>query len=138
MSETITPLRRSLSVVLLVLFGLAPSAEAQTAPSAPATQGAAAPVTEPDATKAIGLLRAELIDAFNGVTAYLRSPAQGAWTAPDGRLERDVMVMVEVLTDTFDRPWWRAYAEMLARRFDQEEIHIRALPAETPRGVEPV
>jgi uncharacterized protein (TIGR02246 family) len=65
MSETITPLRRSLSVVLLVLFGLAPSAEAQTAPSAPATQGAAAPVTEPDATKAIGLLRAELIDAFN-------------------------------------------------------------------------
>ena len=78
------------------------------------------------------LTRAELLDAFDGVTAYLRSPAQGAWTAPDGAVERDEVVMVEVLTDAFDRAWWRAYAARLARRFDQEEIHVRALVAETP------
>jgi hypothetical protein len=40
--------------------------------------------------------------------------------------------MVEVLVDRFDRAWWRAYADRLAARFEQEEIHIRALLAETP------
>jgi hypothetical protein len=75
--------------------------------------------------------RAELVEAFDGVTAYLRSPALGAWIAPDGRVERDEIVMVEVLTETFDRNWWRAYAEKLADRFVQDTVHIRALPAET-------
>jgi len=42
------------------------------------------------------------------------------------------MVMVEVLTETFDRAWWRHYARTLAERFAQEEIHIRALTVETP------
>jgi hypothetical protein len=76
--------------------------------------------------------RAELVEAFEGVTAYLRSPAQGAWTAPDGHVEQDEMVMVEVLVDHFDREWWRAYAVILAARFQQESIHIRTLPAEMP------
>ena len=76
--------------------------------------------------------RAELVAKFDGVTAYLRSPAQGAWVAPDGRVERDEIVMVEVLTQTFDRSWWRVYAATLADRFQQDTIHIRALPAETP------
>ena len=75
--------------------------------------------------------RAELVKAFDGVTAYLRSPAQGAWMAPDGGVERDEMVMVEVLAGTFDRGWWRTYTEELTKRFLQEQIHIRALPAET-------
>jgi hypothetical protein len=78
------------------------------------------------------LTRAELVEAFDGVTAYLRSPAVGAWTAPDGRVERDDVVMVEVLAEDFDRAWWRAYADRLARRFDQEAIHVRALAAATP------
>jgi hypothetical protein len=30
--------------------------------------------------------------------------------------------MVEVLTDTFDRAWWRTYAGTLARRSRQEAI----------------
>jgi hypothetical protein len=81
--------------------------------------------------------RAELVDAFEGVTAYLRAPAQGAWVAPDGRVEGDDVVMVEVLTDTFDRAWWRTYAGTLAERFRQEAIHIRALPALTPETGEP-
>jgi hypothetical protein len=76
--------------------------------------------------------RAELVEAFEGVTAYVRSPAQGAWVAPDGRVESDEVVMVEVLTDKFDRRWWREYGDRLATRFRQDAIHIRALPAETP------
>ena len=71
--------------------------------------------------------RRELADRFNGLTAYLRSPANGWWTAPDGHAEKDDVVMVEVVTDTFDRPWWRAYAITLAARFGQERIHLRAV-----------
>jgi hypothetical protein len=74
--------------------------------------------------------RRELADRFNGLTAYLRSPAKGLWTAPDGHSELDDVVMVEVVTDTFDRAWWRTYAATLAERFRQESIHVRALPVD--------
>jgi hypothetical protein len=80
----------------------------------------------------LGQTRAELVERYDGVTAYLRSPAQGAWTAPDGRIERDDVIMIEVVVDTFDRAWWHAYARRLAGRFHQDTIHIRALPAEIP------
>jgi hypothetical protein len=36
--------------------------------------------------------------------------------------------MVEVVTGTFDRAWWRGYAATLAARFGQESIHLRAVP----------
>ena len=72
----------------------------------------------------------ELVDRFQGLTAYVRSPAKGAWTAPGGAVEQDDVVMVEVVTETFDRVWWRAYAEVLARRFEQDEIHVRATQIE--------
>ena len=74
--------------------------------------------------------RTEFAERFDGLTAYLRSPAKGLWTAPDGHTEQDDVVMVEVVTETFDREWWRAYAVTLAGRFHQESIHVRALPVE--------
>ena len=51
--------------------------------------------------------RGELADRFTGVTAYVRSPAKGLWTAPDGQIEQDDVVMVEVVTDALDLAWWR-------------------------------
>jgi hypothetical protein len=74
--------------------------------------------------------RRELADRFNGLTAYLRSPAKGSWTAPGGHTEQDDVVMVEIVTETFDRAWWRTYAATLATRFAQESIHIRAVPVD--------
>ena len=74
--------------------------------------------------------RQELADRFNGLTAYLRSPAKGSWTAPDGHTEQDDVVMVEIVTETFDRAWWRTYAATLAARFAQESIHVRAVPVD--------
>ena len=74
--------------------------------------------------------RRELAEEFDGLTAYLRSPAKGLWTAPDGHTEQDDVVMVEVVADTFDRAWWCTYAATLAERFRQESIHVRALPVE--------
>ena len=84
------------------------------------------------AVTALAETRKDLIDRFNGVTAYVRSPAKGLWTAPDGHTEADDVVMVEVVTDTFDRGWWRNYSATLARRFAQDTIHVRALPVEMP------
>ena len=46
---------------------------------------------EPVQDASFARTRAELVEAFDGVTAYLRSPAQGLWTAPDGSGEREVL-----------------------------------------------
>jgi len=82
------------------------------------------------AMTALAETRRELVERFKGVTAYVRSPAKGLWTAPDGHTEADDVVMVEVVTDTFDRAWWRTYSAALAHRFAQDTIHVRALPVE--------
>ena len=78
----------------------------------------------------LGQTGRELAEKFHGLTAYMRSPARGVWTAPDGRAEEDDVVMVEVVTETFDRQWWRTYSATLAKRFQQEAIHIRAMSIE--------
>ena len=83
-----------------------------------------------DATAAMAETRRELAETFAGLTAYVRSPAKGMWTAPDGHTEQDDVVMVEVVTERFDREWWRTYANKLATRFRQEVVHIRAMPIE--------
>ena len=83
-----------------------------------------------DGVAALAETRRELADRFKGLTAYLRSPAKGSWTTPDGHTEEDEVVMVEIVTETFDRAWWRSYAATLAVRFDQESIHVRALPVD--------
>ena len=88
------------------------------------------------AMTAIAQTRRELVEKFKGVTAYVRSPAKGLWTAPDGHTEADDVVMVEVVTDTFDRAWWRTYSARLAQRFAQDTIHVRALPVDVPDGGE--
>jgi hypothetical protein len=83
-----------------------------------------------DAATALSDTRRELAQRFEGLTAYVRSPARGTWNAPDGQVEEDDVVMVEVVTDAFDRVWWRAYAARLAERFHQDIIHVRAVTVE--------
>jgi hypothetical protein len=83
-----------------------------------------------DASAALAETRRELAQTFDGLTAYLRSPAKGIWTAPDGHSEQDDVVMVEVVTDRFDREWWRAYSTVLCKRFVQDVMHVRALRVE--------
>jgi hypothetical protein len=86
--------------------------------------------SDPDADERVRQTRRELVDAFGGITAYLRTPAQGVWTSPQGDRESDAVVMVEIVTGHFDRTWWQPYAAALAARFDQEVIHVRALAVE--------
>jgi hypothetical protein len=86
--------------------------------------------SDAEADAGVKQTRRELVDAFGGITAYLQTPAQGVWTSPDGERERDAVVMVEIVTESFDRTWWKAYAATLATRFRQDVIHVRALAVE--------
>jgi len=76
--------------------------------------------------------RTELVNEFEGITAYQRAPARGAWRNPEGDLEGDDVVMVEVVAEFFDKAWWRQYQQTLEARFEQREIHIRALSIDMP------
>jgi hypothetical protein len=78
----------------------------------------------------LDLTRSELAKRFSGVTTYVGSPENGLWTVPDGHMEQDDVVTVEVVTPTFDRHWWRSYAAKLAGRFRQDAIQVRAVPVD--------
>ena len=75
-------------------------------------------------------VRRELTRRFGGVTAYLRSPASGLWVRHDGAVDRDDVVMVEVMVDEIDRQWWRDYRTSLEQAFRQEAIVVRAFAIE--------
>lgn len=73
---------------------------------------------------------AELTGRFGGLTAYTRAPAEGVWETGPGERARDQVVVYEVMADTLDRGWWRAFREDLERRFAQDELVVRAHPVE--------
>jgi hypothetical protein len=75
-------------------------------------------------------VRVELTEHFGGVTAYSRSPATGLWKRDDEEIERDQVIMIEVVVDVFDREWWARYREQLETRFGQDEVLARALGME--------
>ena len=75
-------------------------------------------------------VRSELTGLFGGATAYLRSPAAGAWEDDDGDVQRDNVVLLEVMADRLDHAWWTGYRGELEQRFGQEEILVRAFPVE--------
>ena len=68
--------------------------------------------------------REELVDRFGGVTAHAQAPAEGIWMNPEGDRDVDRMIMVEVVTPSFDRDWWRLHAATLAERFGQDTICV--------------
>jgi hypothetical protein len=76
-------------------------------------------------------LRDELTERFGGVTAFLRAPALGSWKHDSGTVDRDEVVMCEVMVDPLERAWWAAYRKTLEQRFGQQELVVRALPAES-------
>lgn len=84
----------------------------------------------PFARGAFDAVRAELAHAFGGVTAFVRSPAVGIWKDDAGEVCRDDVILFEVMADALDREWWLAYRRKLERRFDQDEILIRASAVE--------
>lgn len=80
----------------------------------------------PFGEEVLGPTRQELIDRFGGVTAHLRAPARGLWKGNAG-LDRDDIVIFEVMVDELDRPWWASYRERVRQRFRQDALVVRAL-----------
>jgi hypothetical protein len=69
----------------------------------------------------------ELVGQFGGVTAYTRAPAEGFWAEGEAPgMQRDQILVHEVMADALDRDWWSAYRRQLEGRFRQQEIVIRA------------
>lgn len=75
-------------------------------------------------------VRAELADLFGGVTAFTRAPAAGLWEDDEGEVQRDDVVLFEVMVDNVDHAWWRNYRGTLEQRFDQDEVLVRATAVE--------
>ena len=75
--------------------------------------------------------RSELTERFGGMTAHMRAPARGLWKTDDGEVERDDIVIFEVLAESLDRGWWQDYRAQLEARFAQEVVIVRAMRIET-------
>ena len=73
-----------------------------------------------------GEVRRELIERFGGLTAFTRAPAEGLWEDADGSVDRDPIVIFEVMADRLDRAWWGDFHRRLEAMFEQEAIVIRA------------
>ena len=84
----------------------------------------------PVASEEFARVRVELTEQFGGVTAYTRSPATGLWKRDDEEIERDQVIMIEVVVDDLDREWWVRYRDRLETRFGQDVVHARALAME--------
>jgi len=85
---------------------------------------------EPFAHAEFERVRRELTERFGGVTFYARSPAVGIWKDDDGDVDRDEIVVAEVMAQGEDGAWWRAYRGELERRFRQEEMVVRSMTCE--------
>lgn len=73
-------------------------------------------------------VRAQLIERFGGLTAFVQSPALGVWKdEQSGVTTRDDMILIEVMTETFDRAWWSTYRKELEQVFRQDEILMRTI-----------
>ncbi|HYC66354.1 MAG TPA: hypothetical protein VEC14_16615 [Reyranellaceae bacterium] len=70
----------------------------------------------------------ELAQRFGGVTCYGRAPGQGLWRDDEGRVQRDDVVVIEIMLEQPDEAFWRGYRSELEKRFKQKELVVRALP----------
>lgn len=70
-------------------------------------------------------VRDKLTETFGGVTMHVNAPAEGLWVN-DGDIDRDRIVVVEVMTEDLNQAWWATFRKELEDRLEQEEIIIRA------------
>src|SRR5919198_413592 len=70
-------------------------------------------------------VRDELTERFGGITAYVRSPAEGLWRGNPPLTIRDDIVIYEIMTEKLDRNWWQGYRKGLSLRFRQDLLIVR-------------
>lgn len=87
------------------------------------------PLTKALTRKRLEGIRAELTDRFGGVTLHSNAPAEGLWI-DNGNLERDRVIVAEIMTDTLDRTWWAQFRQRLESQLSEDEIVVRATQIE--------
>ncbi|MUO79736.1 hypothetical protein GOZ80_08015 [Agrobacterium vitis] len=85
------------------------------------------PVTQALSDHGLGQIRSELTTRFGGVTLHANAPAEGLWE-DGGSVERDRIVIVEVMAEELERDWWAEYRKKLEGMLAQDEIVVRAIP----------
>ena len=75
-------------------------------------------------------MQQQLAARFGGLTAFTRAPADGLWEPERHELQRDKIIIFEVLAATLDKSWWKDYRAQLEREFAQESIQILAQAVE--------
>jgi hypothetical protein len=85
---------------------------------------------EPLPPETIEGLVAGLSDRFGGATAYTREPAEGLWKRAT-TIERNRIIVVEVMVDEVDEQWWSAYRARLEREFAQDRVLVRVTACRT-------
>ena len=69
-------------------------------------------------------IKEELTEKFSGVTAFSQSPAEGVWEEK-GYVQKDQIIIYEVMTAEFDQNWWRNFTAKLEEKLKQEKIVLR-------------
>jgi hypothetical protein len=64
---------------------------------------------------------------YGGITAYMRAPARGLWLKGKRTIDRDDVVIFEIMLKTVNRAAWARRRRVLERAFQQDKIVIRAL-----------
>ena len=70
-------------------------------------------------------VREELLIHFDGVTTFLRAPAEGLGDE-EGITRHDDIIIFEVMAETVDEPWWADFRKNQELVFKQNKILIRA------------
>jgi hypothetical protein len=71
-------------------------------------------------------VRDELVARFGGMTGYTRTPVSGLWQDPENQTVHDDLVIYEVMVEKLDQGWWRRYRVALEKRFQQNNLVVRA------------
>jgi hypothetical protein len=58
------------------------------------------------------------------------SPAEGLWQQ-GATIEKDRILIIEVMVNELDEAWWKDYRGRLEREFEQDEVLIRVTPCQT-------
>ncbi|QDW26287.1 inorganic diphosphatase [Pedobacter sp. KBS0701] len=71
-------------------------------------------------------LEQKLIKNFGGLSIYAQNPVLGSWREK-GQLEKDKMMVFEVMVPLVDQKFWKKLKTSLEKQFRQKEILIRSL-----------
>lgn len=81
---------------------------------------------KPLASNLYAWVRAELLAAFGGLTAYARAPAEGEWKPKEEPTIKDRIIVFEVMVHDLRLDWWKDFQKRLEASFRQDHVVIRA------------